>query len=185
MSDQSNPWTKLGSKVVYENPWFRLVDHRVVHPGGNEGIYGVVSFKNLAVGIIPLDEHDHTWIVGQYRFALDHYSWEIPMGGVPVCNDPLEGAKRELKEETGLTAAKWSEILSVRISNSVTDETGVVYVAEGLQQGEPEPDDTERLQLRRLPFAEIVQMAMVGEITDGLSVAGILKLAALRSDEGT
>ena len=181
MSARNNPWKKLASRVAYENPWFRIVDHEVIHPNGNEGIYGVVSFSNLAVGIIPLDEDDHTWIVGQYRFALDEYSWEIPMGGVPRGEDPLNGAKRELKEETGLTALEWRQILSVRISNSVTDESGVVYVAEGLTAGEPEPGDTEKLQLRRLPFDELLRMAMDGEINDGLSVTGILKLAALRS----
>jgi 8-oxo-dGTP pyrophosphatase MutT (NUDIX family) len=181
MSGQENPWQRLGTSVVYDNPWFQVVDHEVVHPAGNPGVYGVVSFKNLAVGVIPLDDEDHTWLVGQFRFPLNEYSWEIPMGGVPRASDPLAGAQRELKEETGLTAARWRQILSVRISNSVTDESGVVYVAENLTHGEPEPDDTEQLQLRRLPFDDVVRMVMDGEITDGLSVTGILKLAALRA----
>jgi len=181
MSGQENPWQRLGTSVVYDNPWFQVVDHEVIHPAGNPGVYGVVSFKNLAVGVIPLDDEDHTWLVGQFRFPLNEYSWEITMGGVPRASDPLAGAQRELREETGLTAARWRSILSVRISNSVTDESGVVYVAEDLTHGEPEPDDTEQLQLRRLPFDDVVHMVMDGEITDGLSVTGILKLAALRA----
>lgn len=180
MTGQKNPWKVLGERDVYDNPWIRVVEHEVIHPAGNQGIYGVVSFKNLAVGIIPLDDDDHTWIVGQFRFALDEYSWEIPMGGVPLEIDPLAGAQRELKEETGLTAANWEKILSVRISNSVTDESGIVYVAEDLRQGEPEFDDTEKIEIRRLPFDDVVRMVMDGEITDCLSVAGILKIASVR-----
>lgn len=180
MAGSDNPWKKLGERDVYDNPWIRVVEHEVIHPAGNPGIYGVVSFKNLAVGIIPIDEEDHTWIVGQYRFALDEYSWEIPMGGVSLASDPLAGAQRELKEETGLTAVRWEQILSVRISNSVTDESGVVYVAQDLQHGEPEFDDTEKIEIRRLPFAEVLRMVKEGDITDCLSVAGILKLAAKR-----
>jgi 8-oxo-dGTP pyrophosphatase MutT (NUDIX family) len=180
MASKDNPWKILGARDVYDNPWIRVVEHEVIHPGGRHGVYGVISFKNLAVGIIPLDEDDHTWIVGQFRFALDEYSWEIPMGGVSLRTDPLAGAQRELKEETGLTAVRWEQILSVRVSNSVTDESGVVYVAQDLTHGEPEFDDTEKLEIRRLPFDDAVQMVSNGEITDCLSVAGILKLAVLR-----
>lgn len=180
MTERDNPWKVLGRKDVYDNPWIRVVENEVIHPAGNPGVYGVVSFKNLAVGIIPLDAEDHTWIVGQFRFALDEYSWEIPMGGVPIETDPLAGARRELKEETGLTAGRWQQILAVRISNSVTDESGVVYVAEDLEQGEPEFDDTEKIEIRRLPFDDVLRMVMDGEITDCLSVTGTLKLAALR-----
>jgi 8-oxo-dGTP pyrophosphatase MutT (NUDIX family) len=180
MTGKENPWQVLSERDVYDNPWMRVVEHEVIHPAGNPGIYGVVSFKNLAVGIIPLDEEDHTWLVGQFRFALDEYSWEIPMGGVPIADDPLAGAQRELKEETGLTAMNWERILSTRVSNSVTDESGVVYVATDLQQGEPEFDDTEKIEIRRLPFTDAIQMVMDGAITDCLSIAGILKLAASR-----
>ena len=180
MAGQKNPWKTLGTRDVYDNPWIRVVEHEVIHPAGNPGIYGVVSFKNLAVGIISLDDDDNTWVVGQFRFALDEYSWEIPMGGVSLDTDPLAGAQRELKEETGLTAARWEQILSVRISNSVTDESGVVYIARDLQQGEPEFDDTEKIEIRRLPFEDVVDMVTDGEISDCLSVAGILKLASKR-----
>ena len=178
MTDKANPWKTLGKRDIYDNPWIRVTEHDVVNPGGKPGIYGKVSFKNLACGIIPLDEAGNTWLVGQYRYTLGLYSWEIPMGGVPLDQDPLEGAKRELKEETGLTASRWDKFLEVHISNSITDESGVVFVARDLQAGDPEFDDTEQLAIRQLPFDQVVNMVMTGEITDLLSVAGILKLAA-------
>lgn len=181
MSKRDNPWKTLSVKDIYDNPWLHVAEHQVINPSGNPGIYGLVKFKNCAVGIIPVDDDGYTWIVGQYRYALDVYSWEIPMGGVPVGTDMLAGARRELREETGLTAANWREILTVNISNSVTDETGIVFVAEGLTAGDTEFEDTEQLEIRRLPFDQLVDMAMAGEITDGLSVTGILKLAALRA----
>jgi ADP-ribose pyrophosphatase len=181
MSEHKNPWKTLNIRDVYDNAWIKVSEHEVTTPAGSPGIYGKVSFKNLACGIIPLDENDHTWIVGQYRYTLNEYSWEIPMGGVPLGTDPLAGAKKELKEETGLSASQWEQILAVHISNSITDEAGFVYVARGLEQGDTAFDDTEQLDIRQLPFTELVHMAMSGEISDLLSVAGILKLAALKS----
>lgn len=181
MPETKNPWKTLSVAEVYDNAWIRVDENDVVNPSGNPGIYGKIHFKNLACGIIPLDEDGDTWIVGQYRYTLDRYSWEIPMGGVPVASDPLAGAQRELKEETGLTAQRWKSILDVHISNSITDEAGVVYVAEGLTHGEPEFEDTERIEIKKLPFDDVVRMVDAGEITDVLSVAGILKLAALRA----
>ena len=180
MPDTKNPWKTLGVTKVYDNAWISVDEHDVVNPSGNPGIYGKIHFKNLACGIIPIDEDGDTWIVGQYRYALDRYSWEIPMGGVPVGADPLAGAQRELKEETGLTADRWRSILDVDISNSITDEAGIVYVAEGLTHGEPEFEDTERIEIRKLPFDDVVRMVDAGEIADVLSVAGIFKLAAIR-----
>jgi len=147
---------------------------------GKPGIYGKISFKSVACGIIPLDEQDNTWIVGQYRYTLDEYSWEIPMGGVPVGTDMLDGAMRELKEETGLSAKSWERILTVHLSNSVTDEVGIAFVARDLEHGEPEFGETEKIEIRKIPFAESLEMAMDGRITDVLSVAGILKLAATK-----
>lgn len=182
MSETKNPWTTLNITDIYDNPWIHLDEHEVINPSGNPGIYGKVHFKNLACGIIPLDDNNATWIVGQYRYTLDCYSWEIPMGGVPLDADPLVGAQRELKEETGLTADRWRPILNVHMSNSITDETGIVYLAEGLTQGEPEFDDTEQIEIRKLPFEDVVRMVSDGEVTDILSVAGILKLAAMRQD---
>ncbi|HHQ13831.1 MAG TPA: NUDIX hydrolase [Chromatiales bacterium] len=178
-----NPWQTLKIREVFDNPWIRVTAEDVIKPSGAHGVYGKVSFKNRACGIIPLTESGDTWLVGQHRYTLDVYSWEIPMGGVPLDEDLLAGAQRELKEETGLTAGHWECILECHVSNSITDEYGCVYLATGLTEGEPEFEDTEELQIRRLPFAEALQMVMAGEITDLLSIAGLLKLAALRAQE--
>jgi 8-oxo-dGTP pyrophosphatase MutT (NUDIX family) len=180
MAQHDNPWKTLSVREVYDNPWIRVDEHQVINPSGNPGIYGKVAFKNRACAIIPLDDQVNTWIVGQYRYTLDQYSWELPMGGAPLGADPLEGAKRELKEETGLTAQRWETIATVHISNCITDEIGIVYVAEDLEQGDPEFEETEQLQIRRLPFRDLWQMAVDGKITDALSILGILKLAAIR-----
>jgi len=177
MPETKNPWKTLSVTEVYDNPWIRVTNHDVINPSGNPGIYGKVHFKNLACGIIPLDDDGNTWIVGQYRYTLDHYSWEIPMGGVAAGTDPLAGAQRELKEETGLAAVRWRLLCNVHLSNSITDEAGVVYVAEGLTPGEPEFDETERIEIRKLPFDDAARMVYDGDITDALSVVGILRLA--------
>jgi len=182
MPEAKNPWKTLQVTEVYDNPWIHVEEHNVINPSGNPGIYGKVHFKNLACGIIPLDAENNTWIVGQYRYTLGCYSWEIPMGGVPIGSDLLAGAQRELKEETGLTATRWRSILDVHISNSITDEAGIVYVATDLTAGEPEYEDTEEIEIRKLPFANAVQMINDGDITDVLSIAGILKLAAMQSE---
>lgn len=174
-----NPWKKLSSKHIYENPWIQVIEDQVIRPNNSEGIYGRVLFKNKAIGIIPLDEANNTWLVGQYRYALNEYSWEIPMGGGPVNNDILESAKRELKEETGLIAKKWKQIMRIHTSNSVTNEEGFVFVARDLEQGETEFDETEDLKIWKLPFEEAYQMVMNGEITDSLSIAGILKVKCM------
>ncbi|MEM6723516.1 MAG: NUDIX hydrolase, partial [Bacteroidota bacterium] len=105
-----NPWTKLSEALQYDNPWIRITEHQVLNPNGNPGIYGVVHFKNVAIGIVPLDEEYNTWLVGQYRYTLEQYSWEIPEGGGPLGTDPLKSAKRELLEETGITAKEWTNI---------------------------------------------------------------------------
>ncbi len=174
-----NPWKTLTNKTIYDNPWIQLSHREVINPSGNSGIYGVVHFKNLAVGVIPLDEEMNTWLVGQYRYTLEQYSWEIPEGGCPKGESPLEAAKRELKEETGLIANNWQQILDLHVSNSVTDEAGVAYVATGLEFGEAEPEDTEKLEVRKVPFLEAWEMVMKGEITDSLSMVAILKLKHL------
>jgi ADP-ribose pyrophosphatase len=174
-----NPWHTLKVSTVYENPWIRMEHHDIVNPSGKDGIYGVVHFKNRAIGIIPIDREGNTWLIGQYRYALNEYSWEIPMGGGPNELDLLDSAKRELKEETGLMAKKWTLIMKIHTSNSVTDEQGFVYMAEDLTQGETEFDETEVLQIRKLPFPVALDMVMSGEITDSLSIAGILKAARI------
>jgi 8-oxo-dGTP pyrophosphatase MutT (NUDIX family) len=181
MSRPGNPWTTLSVRQVYANRWLELWEERCLDPSGHPALYGRVSFRNKAVGIIPIDAQGCTWLVGQYRYCLHQYSWEIPMGGAPHATLVLDAARRELKEETGLSARRWEQILFVHTSNSVTDEEGYVFVAEDLTAGEPEFDSTEKIEIRRLPLREAIGMAMNGAITDGLSVAGLLKLAALRS----
>lgn len=171
-----NPWQTLSSQKIYDNPWISLTEHQVLNPSGGEGIYGEVNFKNLAIGIIVLDDDNNTWLVGQYRFPLKSYSWEIPEGGGPIDVDPLISAKRELKEETGIMADSWTEIQRIHLSNSVSDETGIIFLAQNLSYGESEPEETEQLILKKLPFLEVYQMVLNGEITDSLSVAAILKV---------
>ena len=180
MTESKNPWKTLQIREVYDNAWIQVTAEDVIKPSGAPGIYGKVSFKNIGVGIIPLADNGDTWLVGQFRYTLDLYSWEIPMGGVPRDDDLMTGARRELKEETGLTAARWQRLLDCHLSNSITDEAGVIFIAEELTEGEPDFDDTEDLQIRRLPFSEALQMAMAGDITDVMSQAGLFKLASLR-----
>jgi 8-oxo-dGTP pyrophosphatase MutT (NUDIX family) len=176
---EENPWTTLGSEVRYENPWIRLSHHDVLTPGGSPGIYGTVHFKHLALGVVVLDEEMHTWLVGQWRYPLERYSWEIPEGGGDPDVDPLISIKRELKEETGIEAQDWRFLLQIDLSNSVTDEVARIWLATGLSFGEPEPDDTEALALKRLPFEEAYQMALDGRITDAISVAALLRVKLL------
>ena len=180
LSDRKNPWQTLSSKIVYDNPWIRVEEHRVINPSGGENLYGKVCFKNRAVAILALDEHDQLFLVGQHRYTLDEYSWELPMGGSPLEECPLDSAQRELKEETGLTAGSWEELMSLHTSNSITDEAGVVYVARELTQGSPQFEETEDLTIRALPFPQALDWVLQGRITDAVSVAGILRLWAER-----
>ncbi len=174
---KENPWKTLYSEVKYDNPWIKVIENKVIHPDGNAGIYGVVHYKHYAIGIIPLDEYQNTWLVGQYRYPLRQYSWEIPEGGGKKNENLLEEARRELREETGILAKRWEKLLEMHLSNSVSDEWGIIYVARDLQFTEAMPEGSEQLQIRKLPLQEAVKMALDGKITDSLSVAGLLKLA--------
>ncbi|RPD50291.1 NUDIX hydrolase [Hymenobacter sediminis] len=179
VDENHNPWQRLSSELKYQNPWIRVREDQIINPAGNPGVYGVVSMKNKALGIVPVDEEGNTWLVGQYRYALSEYSWEIPMGGGPIELDILESAQRELREETGLLATHWTNMMRLHTSNSVTDEEGFVFLAQGLTQGEVEPEETEDLRLWKLPLAQAVELVMESRITDAISVAGLLKAARL------
>ncbi|MDO7742284.1 MAG: NUDIX hydrolase [Pedobacter sp.] len=177
--EEKNPWVTVESRKIYENNWIGLTEHQVINPSGGPGIYGEVHFKNLAIGILPLDENRNTWLVGQYRFPLKAYSWEIPEGGGPLGLPPLDSAKRELLEETGLTASHWTELQRMHLSNSVSNELAIIYIATGLTMGIAAPEETEELVLRKVPFDEAYAMVMDGRITDSMSVAAILKTSIL------
>jgi len=184
MNDEQNPWTILSQKEVYENPWIRLTEFQVINPSGGKGIYGKVHFKHIAVGVIPLDTNRNTWLVGQYRFPLDQYSWEIPEGGGGKDEDPMEAAKRELLEETGLVAGDWTKILTLHLSNSVSDELAVIYLARNLEQKQAEPEETEQLVIKKLHFDEAVRMLDEGKITDSMSVAAIRQVQVMLYQDG-
>ena len=175
-----NPWKTNSTKVAYENPWIKITHNEVTDPSGNAGIYGKVHFKNIAVGILPIGENGDTWLVGQFRYTLDQYSWEIPEGGCPNGTDPLDTAKRELKEETGIEAKEWTQLFDLHTSNSVTDEYGVVYLAKDLEFGASELESTEDIIVKRVSFEEAYEMVLKGEITDLISVTAIMKYQLMR-----
>jgi 8-oxo-dGTP pyrophosphatase MutT (NUDIX family) len=174
------PWRRRARRVAYENPWITVWHDDVVRPDGNPGIYGVVHFASLAVGIVALDDEDRVLLVGQHRYPLDAYSWEIPEGGVPAGEDPLEGARRELREETGVGAARWREIGRFHLSNSVTDEAGVLYLATDVAAGTAAPEATEDLAVRWVHVDEALAMTLDGRITDAMAIMGIQRLALER-----
>jgi 8-oxo-dGTP pyrophosphatase MutT (NUDIX family) len=173
-------WARRHRRTAYENPWITVWHDDVVRPDGSDGIYGVVHLANLAVGVVAIDDADRVVIVGQHRYTLDTYSWELPEGGVPAHEDPLTGARRELREETGLEASTWEELVRVDLSNSVTDEQAVLYLATDLTHGDAQPDATEALTVRWVPFDEALEMTADGRITDVMSVLGIERVALRR-----
>jgi len=175
MTEHKNPWTTLTSEKVYDSPWIGLTKHDVLNPSGNPGTYSVVHFKNLAIGVLPLDKDFNTWIVGQYRYPINQYSWEIPEGGGKRDVAPLDSAKRELLEETGITATKWTKIQEMYLSNSASDEFCILYIAQELSFGESEPEEDEELEVKKLHFDELYAMVVNGEITDSLTVTIVLK----------
>jgi 8-oxo-dGTP pyrophosphatase MutT (NUDIX family) len=179
---EDNPWKITSQKNIYDNSWINVTEYQVINPAGNPGIYGKVHYKNLAIGVLPLDDELNTYLVGQYRFPLNQYSWEMPEGGGPEGSDPLESAKRELLEETGLKASQWTEIQRLHLSNSVSDELSILYLARGLEQFEAEPEETEQLIIKKVPFAEMYRMVCNGEITDAMTVAAVLKVQLLLTE---
>lgn len=179
IDETENPWKTLKSEVKYNNPWIKITENKTVDAAGGDGIYGVVHYKNIAIGIIPLDEEYNTWLVGQYRYPLNKYSWEICEGGGIRNENVLESAKRELLEELGIKANSWNKIMDMHLSNSVSDEEGVIYIAKDLSYFKSRPEDCEVLQTKKVPFNTVYNMVMNGEITDSLTVAGILKTKIL------
>jgi len=175
-------WIRLASRVIFDNPWITVREDHVINPGGGENQYGHVQFKNQAIAIVPIDDEGHTWIVGQDRYTLGEYSWEVPMGGSPLGEDPVESARRELREETGLTAGRMQELMRVHVSNSITDEVGYLFLAKDLTPGEMNLEETENITARRLPFEEALAMTLSGEMTDALSCLALLRVdRSLRS----
>ena len=183
MSETSNPWKVLSEKPVYDNPWIAVTEFDVINPNGGKGIYGKIHFKHVAVGIIPLDEDLDTYLVGQYRFPLGAFSWEIPEGGGSEVETALDSAKRELQEETGLKASEWTRILTLHLSNSVSDELAIIYLARKLEQHGPMPEETEKLIVKKCPVEEAYQMVEAGKITDSISVAAIQQVKLMLLDK--
>ncbi len=181
-SEKDNPWKTLSGKAIYDNPWISLTEYQVLNPSGNPGIYSVVNFKNLAIGIVPLDKDYNTWIIGQYRYPLKQYSWEIPEGGGKLDVDPIESARRELLEEAGIKAERITLIQESHLSNSVSDERALIYVAQDLSFTNMEPEETEQLEVKKIPFSELYERVCSGEITDSLTVMAVLKIKLLMQE---
>lgn len=170
-----NPWTTLSKRVIYDNPWIHVEEHDVLNAAGNPGIYGVVSFKHYAIGILPVDAEGNTWLIGQHRYPFDDYTWEIPEGGGNIAQDPLDNAKRELAEEAGLIADTWTLIQEIQVSNSVTDEIGFIYLAQDLSPTPPNPDEDEALIIRKLHITEAYRLLDEGLIKDSITVVALLR----------
>jgi 8-oxo-dGTP pyrophosphatase MutT (NUDIX family) len=170
----ANPWQTISTRQVYDNPWIRVREDQVIRPDGEPGIYGVIHFKNKAIGIVPVDADGNIHLVGQFRYTLNSYSWEIPEGGCPDDEEPLETAKRELMEEMGLAAREWKQLGTAHLSNSVCDEEAIYYLATDLTYGEANPEGTEKLERRCVPVSEALRMIQSGEMTDALSILAIL-----------
>jgi 8-oxo-dGTP pyrophosphatase MutT (NUDIX family) len=185
MTEQKYPIEKIGgwktktSSIVYENPWIKVSHEEVTTPKNTDGIYGVVHFKNTAIGVVPIDDEGNTWLVKQSRYALNHYTWEIPEGGCPLGEEPLDAAKRELEEEVGLQANGWQQLMTMHLSNSVTDEFCVVFIAKDLFAGTQQLESTEDIEYKKLPLIDAIEMVKNGEITDGISVAALLRVALM------
>ena len=180
-SIESNPWERVSRRVAYENPWIEILHDDVVRPDGKPGIYGVVHFRHLAIGVVPLDASDRVLLVGQFRYTMNHYSWEIPEGGGDFDEFPEAAARRELAEETGYVGGEWRELCRAELSNSVSDEVTILFAASGLEAGPASPEGTEQLQLRWVAFDEVMTMIARGEIADAMTILAMQQLALERA----
>jgi 8-oxo-dGTP pyrophosphatase MutT (NUDIX family) len=176
LTPHGEPWKAGVERVAFESGWITVTEQTAIAPTGKPSPYGLVRFKNLAVAVLPIHDDGTIVLVGQHRFPLGDYTWELPEGGAPLAEDPLDGAKRELAEETSLAAAEWREVMRVQLSNSVTDERMIGYLALGLSEaGAREADETEAITLARVPFREALDAAMAGYLPDMLTVAMLLR----------
>lgn len=179
MNTEINPWSIKGKRMIYDNPWITVIEHQVVTPSGADSIYTTVEYKHLAIGIVPLDEQYNTWIVGQWRFPVNQYSWEIPEGGGKMSESPLQAAQRELLEECGLVAKQWDEVMQFNTSNSVATEKAIIFLARQLQITYACPEPDEILQVKKIPFEELYQKVMDGRVSDSLTIAAVLKIKCM------
>jgi 8-oxo-dGTP pyrophosphatase MutT (NUDIX family) len=178
-SARIGPWTRLAGREVYENPWIRVREDQVLHPDGSRGIYGTIHYKHTAVGVVAIDSQGRVILVGQHRYPFDLYFWELPEGGCPIAGEgaelPAVSAARELREETGFTAARWDYLGPFVLSNSTSNEAGHLYLARDLSPGPAQPDPSERIEVKAVDFREAFRMAMEGEITESITVMGLAR----------
>jgi len=175
MAEKRGPWTVFDKEIRFETPWLRIDDYNALRPDGAPTRYGVVHFKNTALGVLPLFENGDTLLVGQHRFPADRYSWELPEGGGDPRQDPVAEARRELEEETGYYATEFQEYLRMDMSNSVTDEIAIGYIATNLVPGRTNPDPSEVLETRRIAFKDLLNECVSGQIFDSLTLVMVFK----------
>jgi 8-oxo-dGTP pyrophosphatase MutT (NUDIX family) len=171
------PWRRRSRSTAYANPGIEVFHDEVERPDGSNGIYGVVHFRTQAVGVVAVGDDGRLLLVGQHRYPLDEYSWEIPEGGVEDGEALLDGAKRELREETGYEAGAWRRLCRMTVSNSVTDERGAIFLATGLRPGPAAPEPTEDLAIRWATLDEVLAEMNAGEIHDVITLAGVSRYA--------
>jgi 8-oxo-dGTP pyrophosphatase MutT (NUDIX family) len=173
--EDTDPWTTKSVSQPFQNDWFKIDSYAVIHPGGADGVYSVIRPRRLAVGVLPIEADGRVHLVGQWRFALGRYSWEMPEGGADPGEPALMCAVRELAEETGLRAGELHVILEMDLSNSLSDERAIMFLATDLTPGEANPEPTEVLKRRTAHFTELLDRVVGGHIRDSMTVAAVLR----------